>query len=84
MSLLERVRVLILDLCRKCRFIYIDNRNFRGNTLYKDGLLIKGKLFYQITLLYIQTFLGCDFRQTPELFLMGAELHLLQEDRKNI
>ena len=40
-SLLEKVHVLILDFCRKNCFIYIDNRNIKSDSLYKD----KGKLF---------------------------------------
>ena len=40
-SLLEKVYVLILDFCRKNCFIYIDNRNIKSDSLYKD----KGKLF---------------------------------------
>ena len=36
--LLERVYVLILDFCRKSCFIYIDNRNTRSDSFYKDGL----------------------------------------------
>ena len=46
-SLLERVHILIVDLCRKNCFIYTDNRNIRGDTLYKDGLHVidKGKAF---------------------------------------
>ena len=38
-SLLEKVHVLILDFCRKNCFIYIDNRNIKSDSLYKD----KGK-----------------------------------------
>ena len=40
-SLLERVHVLILAFCRKNCFIYIDNRNIKSDSLYKD----KGKAF---------------------------------------
>ena len=40
-SLLEKAHVLILDFCRKNCFIYIDNRNIKSDSLYKD----KGKLF---------------------------------------
>ena len=52
---LERIHVLIFDLCRKISFIYIDNRNTRSDSLYKDGfhLIDKGKAFLQIILLYI-------------------------------
>ena len=38
-SLLEKVHVLILDFCRKNCFVYIDNRNIKSDSLYKD----KGK-----------------------------------------
>ena len=38
-SFLERVHVLILDFCRKNCFIYIDNKNIKSDSLYKD----KGK-----------------------------------------
>ena len=38
-SLLEKVHVLILDFCRKNCFIYVDNRNIKSDSLYKD----KGK-----------------------------------------
>ena len=43
--LLERVHVLNLDFCRKICFIYIDDRNIKGISLYKDGLHLidKGK-----------------------------------------
>ena len=46
-SLLERIHVLIFDFCRKNSFIYIDNKNIRSNSLYKDGLHLtdKGKAF---------------------------------------
>ena len=46
-SLLERIHVLIFDLCRKSSFIYIDYRNIRSDSLYKDGLHLidKGKAF---------------------------------------
>ena len=46
-SLLERIHVLIFDFCRKNSFIYIDNRNIRSDSLYKDGLHLidKGKAF---------------------------------------
>ena len=46
-SLLERVHVLILDFCWKNRLIYIDNRNVRSDSLYKDRchLIDKGKAF---------------------------------------
>ena len=37
-SLLERIHVLIFDFCRKNSFIYIDDRNIRSDSLYKDGL----------------------------------------------
>ena len=52
---LERIHVLIFDLCRKISFIYIDNWNTRSDSLYKDGfhLIDKGKAFLQIILLYI-------------------------------
>ena len=40
-SLLERVNVLILDFCRKNCFIYIDNRNTKSDSFYKD----KGRAF---------------------------------------
>ena len=52
---LERIHVLIFDLCRKISFIYIDNRNTRSDSLYKDGfhLIDKGKAFSRIILLYI-------------------------------
>ena len=40
-SLLEKVHVLILDFCRKNCFIYIDNRNIKSDSLYKD----KGERF---------------------------------------
>ena len=40
-SLLEKVHVLILDFCRKNCFIYIDDKNIKSDSLYKD----KGKLF---------------------------------------
>ena len=45
--LLERIHVLIFDFCRKISFIYIDNRNTRSDTLYKDGfhLIDKEKAF---------------------------------------
>ena len=43
--LLERVHILNLDFCRKICFIYIDDRNIKGISLYKDGLNLidKGK-----------------------------------------
>ena len=46
-SLLERIHVLIFDFCRKNSFIYIDNRNIRSDSLYKDDLHLidKGKAF---------------------------------------
>ena len=46
-SLLERIHVLIFDFCRKNSFIYIDNRNIRSDSLYKDGFhrIDKGKAF---------------------------------------
>ena len=46
-SLLERIHVLIFDFCRKNCFIYIDDRNIRTDSLYKDGLHLidKGKAF---------------------------------------
>ena len=46
-SLLERIHVLISNFCRKNSFIYIDNRNIRSDSLYKDGfhLINKGKAF---------------------------------------
>ena len=52
---LERIHVLIFDLCRKISFIYIDNRNTKSDSLYKDGfhLIDKGKAFLRIILLYI-------------------------------
>ena len=92
-SLLERIR-LIFDFCRKNSFIYIDNRNIRVILYKKMGFigLIKGKLFQQIILLnfffrntltlFTKKFLRSDFRQAVELFQMGAELHLLQKDRR--
>ena len=45
--LLERVYVLILDFCRKNCSVYIDNRNIRKDSLYKDDLHLidKGKAF---------------------------------------
>ena len=45
--LLERVHVLILGFCRKNCSVYIDNRNIRKDSLYKDGLHLidKGKAF---------------------------------------
>ena len=46
-SLLERIHVLIFNFCRKNSFIYIDNRNIRSGSLYKNGfhLINKGKDF---------------------------------------
>ena len=46
-SLLERVHILILDFYRKNRFIYIDNTNIKGDSLYKYGLHLidTGKAF---------------------------------------
>ena len=46
-SLLERIHVLIFDFCRKNCFIYINNRNVRSDSFYKDGLHLidKGKAF---------------------------------------
>ena len=38
-SLLEKVHVLIVDFCRKNCLIYIDNKNIKSDSLYKD----KGK-----------------------------------------
>ena len=37
-SFLERVQVSILDFCRKNYFIFIDNKNIKSVSLYKDGL----------------------------------------------
>ena len=36
--LLERIHVLNFDFCRKNRFIYIDTRNIRSDSFYKDRL----------------------------------------------
>ena len=46
-SLLEKIHALIFDSCRKNSFIYINNRNIRSDSLYKDGLYLidKGKDF---------------------------------------
>ena len=46
-SLLERIHALTSDFCRNNSFIYIDNRNIRSDSLYKDGLHLidKGKAF---------------------------------------
>ena len=46
-SLLERIHVLIFYFCWKNSFIFIDNRNIRNNSLYKDGKR-KGKADYII------------------------------------
>ena len=43
-SLYERVHVLILDYCWKNVFIFIDNRNIRSDSLYKDGLHLIDKV----------------------------------------
>ena len=53
--LLERIHVLIFDFCWKNSFIYIDNRNTRSDSLYKEGLYLidKGKAFLADNLLYI-------------------------------
>ena len=53
--LLERIHVLIFDFCWKNSFIYIDNRNARSDSLYKEGLYLidKGKAFLADNLLYI-------------------------------
>ena len=40
LSLIKRVHVLILYFCRKKSFIYIDNRNIRSYSLYKEGLYL--------------------------------------------
>ena len=39
-SLLQWCYILILDLCRKSCFNYIDNRNIRSDSLNKDGLYL--------------------------------------------
>ena len=46
-SLFERIHVLVFDFCKKNSFIYIDDRNIRRHSLYKDGLHLidKGKAF---------------------------------------
>ena len=46
-SLLERIHVLIFYFNRKNSFIYMDNRNIRSDSLYKDALHLidKGKNF---------------------------------------
>ena len=37
-SLLERINVLVFDFCRKNNSIYIDSRNIKSDSLYKNGL----------------------------------------------
>ena len=39
-SLLERIHVLMFDFCMKNSFIYIDNKNIRSYSLYKDRLYL--------------------------------------------
>ena len=54
-SLLERIHVLIFDFCRKNSFIYIDKRNIRSDSLYKDGLHLidKGKALADNFIVYL-------------------------------
>ena len=79
-------------------FIYIDIRNIRSDSLYKGGLHLidKGKAFLAHNFIvylnntFLEThthhppknFLRNDFRQTAGLFQVGAELHLLQKDKR--
>ena len=79
-------------------FIYIDIRNIRSDSLYKGGLHLtdKGKAFLAHNFIvylnntFLEThthhppknFLRSDFRQTAGLFQVGAELHLLQKDKR--
>ena len=95
-SLLERVHGLISDFCRENCFIYIDNRNIRSDFLYKDGLHLidKGKAFLaDIFIVYLNNIFLETHTYHPlksfwvmildkQLFQMGAELHLLQKDRR--
>ena len=79
-------------------FIYIDIRNIRSDSLYKGRLHLidKGKAFLAHNFIvylnntFLEThthhppknFLRSDFRQTAGLFQVGAELHLLQKDKR--
>ena len=66
-------------------FIYIDIRNIRSDSLYKGGLHLidKGKAFLETHTHHPpKNFLRSDFRQTAGLFQVGAELHLLQKDKR--
>ena len=38
MPTLERVHVLLSNFCEDNGFVYIDNRNMKGDCLYQDGL----------------------------------------------
>ena len=54
-SLLERIHALTSDFCRNNSFIYIDNRNIRSDSLYKDGLHLidKGKALADNFIVYL-------------------------------
>ena len=70
--LLERVHVLILDFCTKTCFIYIDNRNIRSDSLYKDELHLidTGKAFSADNLIvYLNISLETHTYHTPKDFL---------------
>ena len=72
-SLFERIHVLGFDFCRKNSFIYIDNRNIRRDSLYKDGLHLidKGKAFLAdnfIVYLNNNTFLETHTHHPPKTF----------------
>ena len=67
--LLERVHILILGVCRNSCFIYIDNKNIRSDSLYKDGrhLIDKEKAFLTDNfIVYLNTFLEAHIHHPPK------------------
>ena len=71
-SLLERIHVLIFDFFRKNSFVYIDNRNIRSDSLYKDGLHLidKGEAFLADNFIVClnNTFLETHTHHPPKIF----------------
>ena len=70
-GILEKIHVVIQNLCQENGWFYVDNRNIRGKHLYKDGLHLmeEGKIILARNLIF------CLNKGTSNYFLDGNFLN---------